>query len=146
MNFVAKTVVAVGLMTLATPVSAVELTNSEQTPMTITVVQDGKETAHTIGADETLKGVCMNACVIKLADGQEYAMDGNEVAFLEDGYIYVDDPDQQYAADDSSSQEEMSTEEEAPSDEEQAGEEEQSGEEEAPVEEESSDQEEAPKE
>lgn len=141
MNFVAKTVVAMGLVTLASPVSAVELTNSEQAPMTITIVENGKETAHTIGADETLKDVCLNACVIKLADGQEYAMDGDEVAFLEDGYIYVDDPDQQYAADDSSPSEEMSTEEEAPSDEEQAGEEE-----EAPVEEESSEQEEAPKE
>lgn len=129
MKFVLKSVVAAGLVAIASPVYALELTNSEATDQQVVIVEDGKETAVVIAAGDTLKGVCENACVIKLADGQEYSMEGNEVALLEDGYIYVDDPsDQQYAADDSytddqpqeGSDEEAASEEEAPSDEEVA--------------------------
>ncbi len=127
MKFVLKSVVAVGLIAIASPVYALELTNSEATDQNVVIVEDGKETPVVIAAGETLKDICVNACVIKLADGQEYSMEGNEVALLEDGYIYVDDPsDQQYAADDSYTDEQPKegSDEEAPSDEEMPSEEE----------------------
>jgi hypothetical protein len=110
MNFVLKTVVAATFIGLASPVYAVELTNSDQNDQTIIVMEDGKEKSYTIAAGETLKDICLNACVVKLADGQEFTFEGHEYAYLEDGYVYVDEADTQYTADDGSS-EEMTSEE-----------------------------------
>ena len=51
--------------------------------------------ARRTGADQpsqTVDGFCKTGCTMKMADGEEYEFDGNEVVSIEEGLMFLDDP------------------------------------------------------
>lgn len=70
---------------------ALDLTNLEANDRSLIVTENGNEKSLVISKGETIKGLCQKACIIKFADGEEFSMAGDEIATIEDGFIFVED-------------------------------------------------------
>lgn len=91
MKNVLRSIIAVGVLSIATPALSLELTNLESSERSVVIVENGNEKTYVIANGETIKDICNSDCVVRFDDGQEFSMVGNEKATIEDGFIYVED-------------------------------------------------------
>ena len=75
--------------------AAVSLTNRDDRPYKVTIVESGNSQDHTLAPSAVLEGICANGCVIRLNDSEddEYKLEGDEVVSIEDGFVYYDGPE-----------------------------------------------------
>lgn len=80
---------------ISCPAMAVSITNRDDRPHKVTIVDGTKETSHTLLPQGVLEGVCLAPCVLRLNDSadDEYELEGTEVVSIEDGFLYYDGAD-----------------------------------------------------
>ncbi len=74
--------------------SAISLTNRDSSDQTLIIIEGDKQSERTIKAGEKLE-LCEKSCVIRLPDGEDYEFDGKEIVSLEEGLLFLDNPDDQ---------------------------------------------------
>jgi hypothetical protein len=76
------------------PASAfgITLTNRDASDQTLIVIEGDKQHERTIKAGEKLE-LCEKSCVIRLPDGEDYEFDGTEAVSLEEGLLFLDNPE-----------------------------------------------------
>ncbi len=75
-------------------VSAITLTNRDSSDQTLIIIEGDRQSERIIKAGEKLE-LCEKSCVIRLPDGEDYEFDGKEVVSLEEGLLFLDNPDDQ---------------------------------------------------
>ena len=73
--------------------SSITLTNRDSSDQTLIIIEGDRQSERTIRAGEKLE-LCDKACVIRLSDGEDYEFDGNEIVSLEEGLLFLDNPDE----------------------------------------------------
>jgi hypothetical protein len=73
---------------------AITLTNRDSTDQKLTVIEGDKQSERVVKAGEKIE-LCPKSCVIRLTDGEDYEFDGQEIVSLEEGLLFLDDPDSQ---------------------------------------------------
>ncbi len=76
------------------PASAITLTNRDSSDQKLIIIEGDRQSERTIKAGEQLE-LCENSCVIRLPDGEDYEFDGKEIVSLEEGLLFLDNPDDQ---------------------------------------------------
>ncbi len=78
------------------PVSlyAITLTNRDSTDQKLVVIEGDKQSERVVKAGEKLE-LCEKSCVIRLPDGEDYEFDGPEIVSLEEGLLFLDNPESQ---------------------------------------------------
>jgi hypothetical protein len=71
---------------------AMTLMNRDSAEQTIIIIEGDKQNERTIKAGEKLQ-LCEKSCVIRLPDGEDYEFDGTEVVSLEEGLLFLDNPE-----------------------------------------------------
>ncbi len=71
---------------------AITLTNRDSAEQTLIIIEGDKQNERTIKAGEKLQ-LCEKSCVIRLPDGEDYEFDGPEVVSLEEGLLFLDNPE-----------------------------------------------------
>src|SRR5215475_2854184 len=74
--------------------SAITLTNRDHADQKLVVIEGDKQSETTIKAGEKLE-LCQKSCVIRLPDGEDYEFDGGEIVSLEEGLLFLDNPEEQ---------------------------------------------------
>ncbi len=74
--------------------SGITLTNRDTTDQKLIIIEGDKQNERTIKAGEKVQ-LCPNSCVIRLADGEDYEFDGGEIVSLEEGLLFLDNPEEQ---------------------------------------------------
>ncbi len=74
--------------------SAITLTNRDSSDQTLIIIEGDRQSEQTIKAGEQLE-LCEKSCVIRLPDGEDYEFDGKEIVSLEEGLLFLDNPDDQ---------------------------------------------------
>jgi hypothetical protein len=80
----------------ATPF-AITLTNRDSADQIMIVFEGDKQNERTIKAGERLQ-LCEKSCVIRLPDGEDYEFDGTEIVSLQEGLLFLDNPEDQAKA------------------------------------------------
>jgi hypothetical protein len=75
-------------------VSAITLTNRDRADQKLVVIEGDKQSETVIKAGEKLE-LCKKSCVIRLPDGEDYEFDGGEIVSLEEGLLFLDNPEDQ---------------------------------------------------
>jgi hypothetical protein len=75
-------------------VSGITLTNRDTTDQKLIIIEGDKQNEKTIKAGEMLQ-LCEKSCIIRLPDGEDYDFDGAEIVSLEDGLLFLDNPEDQ---------------------------------------------------
>lgn len=70
----------------------ITLTNRTPSDQTLIVIEGDRQSERTIKAGEAIT-LCEKSCVIRLPDGEDYEFDGQEIVSLEDGLLFLDNPD-----------------------------------------------------
>lgn len=73
------------------PVWALQLTNNDPTEQKIAITEKSNSRDLVIKPSETLKDLCPEGCTMRMSDGEEYEFDGDEVVFVEEGLMFLDD-------------------------------------------------------
>jgi hypothetical protein len=73
---------------------AITLTNRDATDQKLIVIEGDKESEIIIKSGDKLD-LCEKSCVIRLPDGEDYEFDGGEIVSLEEGLLFLDNPDDQ---------------------------------------------------
>ena len=94
MRLFCKLLVAGSLILPPSAASAITLTNHDSTEQKLTVIEGDKQTDLAIKAGEKLQ-LCEKSCVIRMPDGEDYEFDGPEIVSLEEGLLYLDNPEDQ---------------------------------------------------
>jgi hypothetical protein len=76
---------------------AITLTNRDATDQKLVVIEGDKQSETVIKAGEKLQ-LCQKSCVIRLPDGEDYEFDGGEIVSLEEGLLFLDNPEDQAKA------------------------------------------------
>ncbi len=74
--------------------SGITLTNRDSSDQTLIIIEGDRQSEQTIKAGEKLE-LCEKSCVIRLPDGEDYEFDGKEIVSLEEGLLFLDNPDDQ---------------------------------------------------
>jgi hypothetical protein len=74
--------------------SAITLTNRDTADQKLVVIEGDKQSETIIKAGEKLE-LCQKSCVIRLPDGEDYEFDGGEIVSLEEGLLFLDNPEDQ---------------------------------------------------
>ena len=74
--------------------SAITLTNRDTADQKLIVIEGDKQKETVIKAGEKLE-LCEKSCVIRLPDGEDYEFDGGEIVSLEEGLLFLDNPEDQ---------------------------------------------------
>lgn len=86
---------ATGLVLAAAfPAQALKLTNRDATEQKMTIQENTGAREQTLKPSETMEGFCASGCTIRMQDGEEYEFDGNEVVSIEEGLMFLDEPEQ----------------------------------------------------
>lgn len=82
------------VLTLASPALAVSLTNRDDRPYKVTIVEGETRTEQALAPGGVLEGVCLAGCLIRLDDSEddEYELEGPEIVSIEGGDLYYDGP------------------------------------------------------
>ncbi len=72
--------------------SGITLTNRDTSDQTLIVIEGDRQSERTIKAGEKLE-LCEKSCVIRLPDGEDYEFDGKEIVSLEEGLLFLDNPE-----------------------------------------------------
>ena len=78
----------------ASPAQALKLTNRDATEQKMTIQENNGSRQQTLKPAETVDGFCTAGCTIQMQDGEEYEFDGNEIVSIEDGLMFLDEPEQ----------------------------------------------------
>ncbi len=70
----------------------ITLTNRDTSDQKLIIIEGDKTSERTIKAGEKLE-LCQKSCVIRLPDGEDYEFDGQEVVSLEEGLLFLDNPE-----------------------------------------------------
>lgn len=97
MRLVYRMLVAVSLSVWPIAVFAITLTNRDTADQKLIIIEGDKQSERLIKANETLQ-LCEKSCIIRLPDGEDYDFDGAEIVSLEDGLLFLDNPDDQNKA------------------------------------------------
>ncbi len=73
------------------------MTNRDTGDQTLIITEGDKQNERTIKAGEKLQ-LCEKSCVIRLPDGEDYEFDGPEIVSLEEGLLFLDNPEDQSKA------------------------------------------------
>ena len=73
---------------------AITLTNRDAADQKLVVIEGDKQSETVIKAGEKLE-LCQKSCVIRLPDGEDYEFDGGEIVSLEEGLLFLDNPEDQ---------------------------------------------------
>jgi hypothetical protein len=74
--------------------SAITLTNRDTADQKLIIIEGDKQSETVIKAGEKLE-LCPKSCVIRLPDGEDYEFDGGEIVSLEEGLLFLDNPEDQ---------------------------------------------------
>ena len=74
----------------------ITLTNRDTSDQTLIVIEGDRQSERTIKAGEKLE-LCEKSCVIRLPDGEDYEFDGKEIVSLEEGLLFLDNPEESKA-------------------------------------------------
>jgi hypothetical protein len=69
---------------------AANLTNYDEAEQTVVIVENGTETSVSVGPEKTVEDICNSGCTIRLSNGAEYELNGNEIASIEQEQLYID--------------------------------------------------------
>jgi len=75
----------------------ISLTNRDTSDQALIIIEGDKQSERTIKAGEKLE-LCEKSCVIRLPDGEDYEFDGTEIVSLEEGLLFLDNPEEQRKA------------------------------------------------
>lgn len=70
----------------------ITLTNRDTTDQKLIIIEGDKQNERVIKVGEKLE-LCEKSCVIRLPDGEDYEFDGGEIVSLEEGLLFLDNPD-----------------------------------------------------
>jgi hypothetical protein len=73
---------------------AITLTNRDSTDQKLIIIEGDKQSEKVIKPGEKLQ-ICEKSCVIRLPDGEDYEFDGAEIVSLEEGLLFLDNPEDQ---------------------------------------------------
>lgn len=71
---------------------ALQLTNRDTTDHKIALTEPVGTQEVQIKPSQVIDGLCKSGCTMKMADGEEYEFDGNEVVSIEEGLMFLDEP------------------------------------------------------
>jgi hypothetical protein len=73
----------------------VSITNRDERDHRVTVIEGDTKAEHMLKPAQTLTGVCLKGCTIRMNDSEndEYRLSANDVVSIEDGTVYYDGPD-----------------------------------------------------
>ncbi len=74
--------------------SGITLTNRDASDQALIIIEGDRQSERTIKAGEKLE-LCEKSCVIRLPDGEDYEFDGPETVSLEEGLLFLDNPEEQ---------------------------------------------------
>ena len=81
-----------GLALWPASASAISLTNRDAMDQKFILIEGDAQSEHVIKAGEKLE-LCEKSCVIRLPDGEDYEFDGTEIVSLEEGLLFLDNPE-----------------------------------------------------
>lgn len=73
---------------------AITLTNRDTADQKLIVIEGDKQNERVIKAGEKLE-LCEKSCVIRIPGGEDYEFDGTEIVSLEEGLLFLDNPEDQ---------------------------------------------------
>jgi hypothetical protein len=76
----------------ASPAEALQLTNRDTADHKIALTEPSGTQEVLIKPSQVIDGICKTGCTMKMADGEEYEFDGNEVVSIEEGLMFLDEP------------------------------------------------------
>jgi hypothetical protein len=71
---------------------ALQLTNRDTAEHKIALTEPAGSQEVLIKPSQVIDGICKTGCTMKMADGEEYEFDGNEVVSIEEGLMFLDEP------------------------------------------------------
>ena len=75
---------------LAAPAQALTISNIDDASHTITVKSGGQESELAVGPQATVEASCASGCMLVLANGEQYELQGSEEVSIEGGILFVD--------------------------------------------------------
>jgi hypothetical protein len=87
-----KIVAAAAFVLLPGFAFAITLTNHDSTEQKLIVIEGDKQKERLIKPGEKIE-LCPKSCVIRLPDGEDYEFDGPEIVSLEEGLLFLDNPE-----------------------------------------------------
>jgi len=72
----------------------ITLTNRDPTDQKLVVIEGDSQKEKIVKAGEKIQ-ICPQSCVIRMADGEDYEFDGPEIVSLEEGLLFLDNPEEQ---------------------------------------------------
>jgi hypothetical protein len=94
MRLIYKVSILAPLVLCPVHVLGITLTNRDTTDQKLIIIEGDKQDERTIKAGEKLE-LCDKSCVIRLPDGEDYEFDGAEIVSLEEGLLFLDNPEDQ---------------------------------------------------
>jgi hypothetical protein len=76
----------------ASQAEALQLTNRDTAEHKIALTEPVGTQEVLIKPSQVIDGICKTGCTMKMADGEEYEFDGNEVVSIEEGLMFLDEP------------------------------------------------------
>ena len=76
----------------ASQAEALQLTNRDTADHKIAMTEPAGAQEVLIKPSQVIDGICKTGCTMKMADGEEYEFDGNEVVSIEEGLMFLDEP------------------------------------------------------
>ena len=76
----------------ASQAEALQLTNRDTADHKIALTEPSGTQEVLIKPSQIIDGICKTGCTMKMADGEEYEFDGNEVVSIEEGLMFLDEP------------------------------------------------------
>jgi hypothetical protein len=76
----------------ASQAEALQLTNRDTAEHKIALTEPAGTQEVLIKPSQVIDGICKTGCTMKMADGEEYEFDGNEVVSIEEGLMFLDEP------------------------------------------------------
>ena len=70
----------------------ISLTNRDTSDQTLIIIEGDRQSERTIKAGEK-RELCEKSCVIRLPDGEDYELDGKVNVSLEEGLLFLDNPE-----------------------------------------------------
>ncbi len=93
----ALTLATIALLAFSPAAFGISLTNRDSANQKLIVIEGDKQSEILIKPGEKLE-LCPKSCVIKLPDGEDYEFDGGEIVSLEEGLLFLDNPEDQNKA------------------------------------------------
>ncbi len=87
-----KTVAAAALVLWPGFAVAITLTNHDPSDQKLIIIEGDKQVERLIKPGEKVE-LCPKSCVIRLPDGEDYEFDGPEIVSLEEGLLFLDNPE-----------------------------------------------------